>query len=622
MSEKARQQGSDDDAEGMLYSLPQTILHSMAHVCPICDIGMQVSDVKLQYEYSQLRDKYLRLESKYQSLQARELRLNDHLPKLAQYELAALPHPWTAHLHTHGRTFYFNHETGVSSWHDPRQVASPKVEGCPQLLSSIDTNRLQPENVNSELQDEINVEYELWHSDSAETEPLTPRSRPSAAKLTGLPSEEAKATLSDFEFHLPLHSYDPAEEQGRAATRQSKTAIDTPEGSRMHGKLQVSGPTLVSTRPTKASKLQSEPIPDDSAFLGNLRTVALDGDRLWLSTLEDDSTLHEEQEHTNMESIPLWKAKLEILYPEKENVVGELLWGEGGTSSFFNHDERNSKSDNPPSEFNKGETEETTANSNPHIFATPFTRWRIYDRLSRLWIFQSRTRSEARQWVMSMTHNMVLVDSGRIRPSIFHILAPQPGSVRTPSNETAASLLQLKAELQHANHMLEHARVQLRKCLKSQRSRLQHHATTNDVRQLQYPDFIKPPLSGASTEGHGLTDVGDGQSRSFGNLVQHLDSAASNSWLRQVLQMPTSRNEEDNDVSSLLFPLSSEPNLNLPAPHVTSQGQNSVGLKADHTLKEKFQAVLKDTGSALDQTCPSLYSTYVSFLRAQVFFHQ
>ena len=98
------------------------------------------------------------------------MRMIERLPKLAQYEVTALPHPWTAHLHPIGRTFYFNHESGVSTWHDPRQVPTPR-EGCIDYITSLQST------------EDDNVGRELWGGKRQGTVGLAQADRPSGAKL-------------------------------------------------------------------------------------------------------------------------------------------------------------------------------------------------------------------------------------------------------------------------------------------------------------------------------------------------------------------------------------------------------------------------------------------------------
>jgi len=617
-----------EDDSGGLSTLhddrPQTVLHARGHICPRCDDrgGAQDSDTQLMYEYQQLREKHHRLEAKYQTLQARELRLVDRLPKIAQYELAALPHPWTAHLHPLGRTFYFNHESGVSSWHDPRLVPSPKVEGCPQFNSRA-TREGQNEYVpNSEELNEDNVGPELWGDqavfkgtqEAAAVPPPAPAttSRPSLAKLTGLPDVKEKRVLSESELHLPWHSYAPAEEDVRPSARQSGIAVDSPKGSHMRGKLQVSGPILVPRRSTKKGKgkgredeEERQAFKGDRAFDGELRTVALDGDRLWLSTADSPVFPWEQAAGTaqdgktdaesgsnmagllldlNMDSIPLWKARLEIIYPERDQDVSNLLWGEGGLGALLLDSNASTKISEMASRYGSdAELPTSDRNARPHVFEQSFTRWRVLDRLSRYWLFQSRSKHEARDWVMSLTHNMLLVDSGRIRPSNFHILAPQTDDTRSLSSagnvSAEARLYQVQEELLQTTHMLQHTRHQLRDCLKTQRSRsqrkgakdntesgigasvfqkaqsassrmeadqhLQSEAASFDLLQLQHGASATgmPPEEREFGTG-GVGHLG-GSGEAFGRILNDLESPKAYAYVRQVLRL------RDSDAQNL-----------------------------------------------------------------------
>ena len=48
---------------------------------------------------------------------------------------------------------------------------------------------------------------------------------------------------------------------------------------------------------------------------------------------------------------------------------------------------------------------------------------------------------------------------------------------------------------------------------------------------------------------------------------------------------------------------------------IVSEDEESGG---DNTLESGFRSLLKNVGAVIDDACPSLYPTYVSFLRAQV----
>ncbi len=464
---------------------------SKGHLRSRCECSGEEFDAKLQYEYSQLRDKLLRLESEHNSLKAREMRMIERLPKLAQYEVAALPQPWTAHLHPSGRTFYFNHESGVSSWHDPRQVPSPKVESCPGFPSSLDTDGFAE---SGSLDD--NVGSELWGEKKHRAVGMA-AGQPSEARLTGQQKAVHKETLSASESLLPAHSFSPASEIMRTTTRHSGITIDTPRGSRMQGKLQVTGPTLVTRY---EEELTDEREKEQTVFGGEAKMVFLDGDRLWLSTVDNPVAPWEEQARNsagaggldleadpskavNMQSIPLWKADLEILYPVHRDDVSDLLWVEDRQS------EHGKKSGGPRSK------------SNSQVYQRSFSRFRILDRLSRYWVFQSRSKLEARDWVASLTHNILLVDSGRIRPTNFHILAPRPfnaAAQSSTSNMTAQMLLdQIQGDLRHCTNMLHHSESKLGKCRKEQIRSCQrdglpgHSAAQADSKSLPGKDALQ-----------------------------------------------------------------------------------------------------------------------------------
>jgi hypothetical protein len=722
--------------------LPQTVLHASGQVCPRCDDrgGAQGTDTQLMYEYDQLRNKHQRLESKYESLQARELRLVGRLPKIAQYELAALPHPWTAHLHPLGRTFYFNHESGVSSWHDPRLVPSPRVEGCPQLKSWAEREGQDDQVPNSEVQGE-DVGRELWGDragagapqDAAWSPPPVPvyPSHPSRAKLTGLPIEAEKRVLSESELHLPWRRYAPAEEDRRPSSRQSGIILDSPKGSHVRGKLQVSGPILVARRSVKnlvgkgnAKEEEHEALREDMVFNWDLRTVALDGDRLWLSTadspvfpweqpaedaqdsMEDDERgSNEDRLHLdlNMESIPLWKARLEIMYPvSQDNDVSNLLWGEDGLGAMISDtnisakisETNNSAKISEITSRSGSDAKEPGAgwNARLHVFEKGFTRWRVLDRLSRYWVFQSRSKHEAREWVMSLTHNMLLVESGRIRPSNFHILAPQTGDAHSLSpagNVSAESRLkQIQEELLQTTHMLQHTRNQLRDCLKSHRSRPQptggkgntengNRASGSQKPQAASSRMDAMPLKegGAGTAGLGQREGGQGEA--FGRILHDLASIETHAYVRQVLRLRNS--DVDNVIVQPVLPFTGHPLATVSSDSSPSSSRASsqittvddgesrrhgvhrkkeqaaqdtakqmidgmiiddverlahwiisedeggtlvrgagAAAEADITLEQGLKFILKSVGGVIDDACPALYPTYVSFLHAQV----
>jgi hypothetical protein len=738
MGERLQKEKEDGGLSILNEERPQTVLHASGQVCPRCDDrgGAQDTDTQLMYEYNQLRNKHQRLESKYESLQARELRLVGRLPKIAQYELAALPHPWTAHLHPLGRTFYFNHESGVSSWHDPRIVPSPRVEGCPQLNSWAEREGQDDQVPNSQVQGE-DVGRELWGdragagaAQDAAWSPPPPvyPSRPSRAKLTGLPIEAEKRVLSESELHLPWRRYAPAEEDRRPSARQSGIVLDSPKGSHMRGKMQVSGPILVARRSAKkgvgkgnAKEEEHEALREDMAFNWDFRTVALDGDRLWLSTadspvfpweqpaedgMEDEERgTNEDRVHLdlNMETIPLWKAKLEIMYPvSQDNDVSNLLWGEDGLGAMISDTNASVKisETNVSAKISEitsqsgSDAKEPGAvwNARPHVYEKGFTRWRILDRLSRYWVFQSRSKHEAREWVMSLTHNMLLVESGRIRPSNFHILAPQTGDAHSLSpagNVSAESRLkQVQEELLQATHMLQHTRNQLRDCLKSRRSRPQPTGgkgnTENGIRAsgLQKPQAARSridslPLKegGAGTAGLKLQEGEQGEA--FGRILHDLASVETHAYLRQVLRLRNS--DVDNVIMQPVLPFSghhpapasshSSPSSSSASSQITAvdagesrrDGVNrekdqpaqdtakqmiddmmiddverlahwtvsedeggtfvrgaGAAAEADITLEQGLKLLLKSVGGVVDDACPAIYPTYVSFLHAQV----
>ena len=543
MGQRTKREGGsgDDDAQELLFRPPQTVLHNRGHVRQRCECGED--SAKVQYEYSQMRDKYFRLESKYNSLRAREMRMIDRLPKLAQYEVAALPHPWTAHLHPVGRTFYFNHENGVSTWHDPRQVPTPKSEGC-QAGSDAFMDSVENDN----------VAQELWGQKREGVIGLAPADRPSEAKLNGQRTFVGTQTLSESESHLPAHSFSPADETTRTGTRQSGISLDTPRGARMQAKLQVSGPALVAPHD---ELLTDERAREQAVLDGEARKVLLDGDRLWL--VDDDSALAPwdeparlfsagaatdfgdlrtteadagEAQVANTQSIPLWKASLEILYPAHQDDVSDLLWPQD--SNF------GSAQNATPGVGGKGFTDDPNrkpdgdGSTSPHIYERPFTRWRILDRLSRYWVFQSRSKLEARDWVSSLSHNILLVDSGRIRPTNFHILAPQPadsGIEKLLSNTTAdIRLHQVQSDLQRCTHMLHHSHSMLGHCRKVQK----------ETSSCGFQPGPKAPEAQQRTGGASSQPEGDQDARHhetgtlFGTILENLDAPAQMLVCRHV----------------------------------------------------------------------------------------
>jgi len=82
-------------------------------------------DALNQQQCSKLMEEFHKLQYENKKLMGRELQRIQRLPKVDETELLALPSPWTSHLHPSGRVYYFNHQTGTSSWHDPRKVKSP-----------------------------------------------------------------------------------------------------------------------------------------------------------------------------------------------------------------------------------------------------------------------------------------------------------------------------------------------------------------------------------------------------------------------------------------------------------------------------------------------------------------
>jgi hypothetical protein len=496
-----------EDMQDVLSRPSQAAGLLKGHIRSRCECSGEESDAKLQYEYSRMRDRYLRLESEHNSLKAREMRMIERLPKLAQYEVAALPQPWTAHLHPSGRTFYFNHESGLSSWHDPRQVPLPKVESCPGFPASLETDRFAE---SGSLDD--NVGSELWGEKKQGAVGMA-AGQPSEAKLTGQQKVVHKETLSESDSHLPAHSFSPASEIMRTTTRQSGITIDTPRGSRMQGKLQVTGPTLVTRH---EEELTDERVKDQAVFRGEAKMVFLDGDRLWLSIADTAVAPWEQQarnfaaaggpdlqadpsEAVSMQSIPLWKADLEILYPAHQDDVSDLLWVEDRQPE---HDRKSGGSH---------------GKSIPQVYQRSFTRFRILDRLSRYWVFQSRSKLDARDWVSSLTHNILLVDSGRIRPTNFHILAPRPGNAAaqsSTSNMTAQMLLdQIQADLRHCTHMLHHSESQLGNCRKEQALSLRCDGMPQNV----VAQAESRPLPGKS-------DLHNAPGALFGSILEGVDA--------------------------------------------------------------------------------------------------
>ena len=308
MGEKSSQ-GSQvaEDAAFQMDNLPadkQTVLYES--LCPPCDCPSADADAsKIESEYNALRDKHLRLQERYHAVRAREMKRIERLPKLAQYELAALPTPWTAHMHPLGRTFYFNHESGVSSWHDPRQVPNPKVEACPYRVLA-DKGMRGGEAQEADLQqdaDKIDVPGELWGSDDTRAGIAAARKHPppSPSKLTGLPVAVETHVLSDSESYLSEETYSPLASDLPTSTRQSGIVIDTPRGSQLRGELYVSGPSLevphehpqVATRevPHEHPQVASERSREAETFVGGGERrllVILDADRLWLMMSASD----------------------------------------------------------------------------------------------------------------------------------------------------------------------------------------------------------------------------------------------------------------------------------------------------------------------------------------------
>ena len=572
MGQRARQEPNvDEETLGMLYSRPNTVLYDSGHVCPRVDCPAQDSEVRLQFEYGELRDKHMQLEAKYQSLLAREMRMVERLSKLAQYELTALPHPWTAHLHSLGRTFYFNHETGVSSWHDPRQVPTPRVEGCPLWRHPASSDAYTVNDPDAPEKD--NVDGELWGTDGGAEGGrgqvgMSGSARPSTARLTGLPVRIQERVLSESEFQLPTHSFSPAEEQVSRSTRQSGITIDTPRGSQMRGTLQVAGPSLHPPPPHRVGHTGTikPEVVHDREEQGAWRMVRLDGDRVWLSTslssaLPFKDAVHApksgmpqkpmeqgEQEGAEMQSIPLWKAKLEILYPRTEYDVSDILWGTGNVGAAHFDNKVSSDFASVPFAAQAHVSASTTASTVTHTNTastagsesasdTPdngaegqggdkgFTRWRILDRMSRYWVFECGSKRLAREWVASLTHNMLLVDSGRIRPTNFHILAPLPGNARAPAAPTVnvteqVRVGQLQGELQHSTSLLKHTQALLRDCVKAQKS---------ESARTRGPQRSTP----AQVHAEGNT-VGN----KLGNIVEQLQSDAAQRIVRNILHLP------------------------------------------------------------------------------------
>lgn len=292
MGEKSGQ-GSQvaEDTAFQMDNLPaekQTVLYES--LCPPCDCPSADADAsKIESEYNVLRDKHLRLQERYHAVRAREMKRIERLPKLAQYELAALPTPWTAHMHPLGRTFYFNHESGVSSWHDPRQVPTPKVEACPFGVLA-DKGMRGGEAQEADLQqaaDNMDVPGELWGSDDTRAGIAGARKHPppSPSKLTGLPVAVETHVLSDSESYLSEETYSPLASDLPTSSRQSGIVIDTPRGSQLRGELYVSGPSL--EVPLERPQVASERPREAETFVGGGERrllVILDADRLWLMT--------------------------------------------------------------------------------------------------------------------------------------------------------------------------------------------------------------------------------------------------------------------------------------------------------------------------------------------------
>ena len=475
------QRQSEFDVDSLLDQR-ETVLANGAHVCPLCQCDPQASDLKLQNEYDEMREQYIRLESKYNTLRARELQMTRSLPKLAQYELNALPQPWTAHLHPLGRTYFFNHETGVSSWHDPRQMPSPNVEGCPPAFF----------------------------------DPLRSGSKglglpqPSEARLTGIKPEQKSETLLELQSYLPPYSYSPAAEKLYSSTqsrvRESGAAnvnVDTPQGSSMRGVLFVLGPSLDPPRNHYSLSQKDEVETEVEGFEWDLRTVVLDGDRLWMTTSDTSNLPYEEinlqdipgpsqgtaSEDLPMESIQLWKARLEVLYPEEQTTIDVpgLLWGDS-VSHGTKLEMKSSKNVGLQAGV------EDVKNARPLVFEKSFKRWIIQDRLSRFWTFRVSTTSEARGWVVALTHNMLLIDSGRIRPSNFHFLPMQRDETAHSNTTAEGRVSQVENELKHVTKMMHHMRDQLRACNKAKQSQSPCFNKASDCPSPVFKTLAGPPM--------------------------------------------------------------------------------------------------------------------------------
>ena len=644
---------------------PQTVLHANAHLCPRIDCPLQEADQSLRDQVEYLKTKLVRLESKHDMLKSREMQMLQRLPKVAQYETSALPHPWTAHMHPHGRTYYHNHQTGVSSWHDPRQMEPPRVEGCPGLWGQ--------KTMNSEAQslfsDQSNVAAELWGQGGDRQTVGIATAPQSAAKSSGQPTSTAAKdkVLSEFQAYMPSDSNSPVDDEGQSksgVTGDAGTSLDTQSGARRSGQLLVSVPILVApaehhewerTRKTihkgqyrKYSLDQSAPNMNDAetaaeqgAFVGDLRMVRLDGDRLWLSVPESTTLPWEssqrlafpepnsqdrsdqapsspedffasrdhETDELEVESIQLWKAKLEVIYPDDNTTesVSELLWGHSGPKDNLKTTTERS-----------GDTvaDEEQSAQMPFVFQKPFTRWSILDRMSRFWVFQSRSSSEARDWVVSISHNMALVDSSRIRPSHFHFFPSRPAESTPRMPKMSSSTVETGQK--HAEDELERikrwhidSKRKLKECLKAQRRRQQ--CPTSGISSAVFRTLASPaPLPTATMESddsiaYVAEDEGEAARNNAGEAVRTLTGSKPSVWLKSV--------QHSLSESSL------EKAAEMPAASYENGPQRLEDRVFKAREKERvhgdFKRMLTDAGAKIDDTCPALYSRYVSFLRAQ-----